>query len=141
MAVLASVGSLMLTACQKKVAAHEPEHPSKLEKIEGSDLMRVTLTARAIERLDLKTVEVREQRVPPATSLQRVVPYSSLIYDPKGKTWVYTSPQPGSFVRHSVEVDHIEGDVVALKDGPPTGTVVASRAVAELYGAEFKVGH
>lgn len=141
MAVLASVASLMFTACQKKAAAHTAEHPATVEQIEGSDLKRVTLTARAMERIDLKTDEVREQRVSPAASPQRVVPYSSLIYDPQGKTWVYTSPQPGSFVRHSVEVDYIEGDLVALKDGPPTGTVVASRAVAELYGAEAKLGH
>jgi hypothetical protein len=141
MAVLAGVGSLLIAACQRKATAHAPEHPAKVEAIEGSDLKRVTLTAKAMQRIDLKTDEVREQRVAPATAPQRVVPYSSLIYDPNGKTWVYTSPEPGSFVRHVVEVDHIEGDLVALKDGPPVGTVVASRAVAELYGAEFKVGH
>ena len=141
MAVLAILGSLTLAACQKKAAKHEVEHPATIEKIEGSDLKKVTLTARAIERLDLKTDEVREQRVSPSASAQRVVPYSSLIYDPQGNTWVYTSPQPASFVRHKVDVERIEGEVVVLKDGPPAGTVVASRAVAELYGAEFKVGH
>ncbi len=141
MAVLASVASLTFAGCQKKVAKQEVEHPATIEKIEGSDLKKVTLTARAMERIDLKTDEVREHRASPSASAERVVPYSSLIYDPQGKTWVYTSPQPGSFVRQTVEVDRIEGDVVTLKDGPPTGTVVASRAVAELYGAEFKVGH
>jgi hypothetical protein len=141
MAVVAILGSVTLAACQKKAAEHKAEHPAKIEPIEGSDLKRVTLTDRAIERIALKTDEVREQRVAPAASPQRVVPYSSLIYDPQGKTWVYTSPQPKSFVRHSVDVDRIDGDVVVLKDGPPAGTVVASQAVAELYGAEFKVGH
>ncbi len=141
MAVLAISGSLMFAACQKKATEHAQEHPATVEVIEGSDLKRVTLTARAMERIDLKTAEVREQRMSPATSPQRVVPYSSLIYDPQGQTWVYTSPQPGTFLRHKVEVDHIEGDLVALKDGPALGTVVASVGVAELYGAEFKVGH
>ena len=141
MAVVACVGSLMFAACQKKAATKTAEHPATLEKIEGSDLQRVTLTARAMERIDLRTDEVREQRLSAMGPAKRVVPYSSLIYDPQGQTWVYTSPKPGSFVRHPVEVDEIEGDLVALKDGPPLGTVVASRAVAELYGAEFKVGH
>jgi streptogramin lyase len=141
MAVVAIVGSLALAACQKKAAHHEAEHPATVEKIEGSDLKRVTLTAKAIERLDLKTDEVREQRLSSSAPPQKVVPYSSLIYDPQGNTWVYTSPQPASFVRHKVEVDQIKGDVVVLKDGPPAGTLVASQAVAELYGAEFKVGH
>jgi hypothetical protein len=141
MAVVAGVGSLMFAACQKKAAPKTVEHPATLEKIEGSDLQQVTLTARAMERIDLKTDEVKEQRLSPTAPAKRVVPYSSLIYDPQGKTWVYTSPKPGSFVRHAVEVDQIEGDLVALKDGPPLGTVVASRAVTELYGAEFKIGH
>ncbi len=141
MAVLAVSGSLMFGACQKQAPKHEAEHPATVEKIEGSDLKKVTLTARAMQRIDLKTDEVREHRAAPTASPQRAVPYSSLIYDPQGNTWVYTSPQPATFVRHKVEVDDIEGDVVILKDGPPVGTVVASRAVAELYGAEFKVGH
>jgi hypothetical protein len=64
-----------------------------------------------------------------------------LIYDPQGQTWIYTSPSARTFVRHKVEVDYIQGDVAVLKDGPPTGTVVASVGVAELYGTEFKVGH
>ena len=72
---------------------------------------------------------------------RKVVPYSSLIYDPHGQTWVYTSPKPRTFIRRKVEVDYIEGNVVVLDDGPPTGTVIASVGVAELYGTEFKVGH
>lgn len=72
---------------------------------------------------------------------RRVVPYSALIYDRDGQTWVYTSPTPRTFVRHKVEVDHIDGDVAVLNDGPPADTVVASVGVAELYGTEFKVGH
>ena len=120
MAVLAVSGSLMFAACQKKAAPHKAEHPAKVEAIEGSDLKKLTLTEKAIERLDLKTDEVREQRMSSSAPAQRVVPYSSLIYDPQGNTWVYTSPQPATFVRHKVEVDHIEGDLVALKDGLST---------------------
>jgi hypothetical protein len=142
--VLAGYGRnpAVLHAKEKEVVqAKEKEHPAKVEKIEGSDLSRVILTAKAMQRLDLKTDEVREQRVPRSASPRRVVPYSSLIYDPKGQTWVYTSPQPGTFVRHRVDVDFIDGDLVVLKDGPPKGTVIAAVGVAELYGTEFGVGH
>jgi len=69
------------------------------------------------------------------------VPYSSLIYDFQGKTWVYTSVGPRTFVRHQVEIDKIIGDRVLLKSGPAAGTVVATVAVAQLYGTEFAVGH
>ena len=93
------------------------------------------MTEKAIERLDLKTDQVNDQ------GGKKVVPFSSLIYDPQGQTWVYTSPQPRTFVRHKVDVEYIKGNVVFLNDGPPIGTPVASVAVAELYGAEFEVGH
>lgn len=126
---------LHLVACQKKQDVHLNEHPVEISQIDGSDLKQVTLTERAIERLDLKTDRVQEQ------AGKRVIPYSSLIYDPSGGTWVYTSPQPRTFVRSAIDVDRIEGDRVVLKEGPPVGTLVASVAVAELYGAEFNVGH
>jgi len=129
------VVSLQFTACQREHSTHHAEHPAEIVKIEGSDLSRVTLTERAVQRLDLKTDQVREQ------AGKRVVPYSSLIYDPMGQTWVYTSPETRTFVRYKVAVDKIEGDIALLNVGPPVGTVIASVAVAELYGAEFKVGH
>jgi hypothetical protein len=135
------IAGLQLTACNRQHATHHAEHPAEIAKIEGSDLSRVTLTEKAVQRLDLKTEQVREAMVKRSSSPRRVVPYSSLIYDVKGQTWVYTNPQPRTFIRHKVEVDYIEGNLAVLNDGPPAGTVVASVAVAELYGAEFKVGH
>ena len=130
-----AISSLQLTACRKHLDAHKPEYPSDVQAIPGSALKKVTLTERAVQRLDVKTSEVREQ------DGRRLVPYSSLIYDPKGHTWIYTSTAPRTYVRLEVEIDRIIGDQVVLKGGPAPGTVVASRAVAELYGTELKVGH
>ncbi len=141
MTVAIIVGGLGLEACGRKPAAHKREHPAEVVRIEGADVSRVTLTARAIERIDLRTDQVREQRVPGSASPRRVVPYSALIYDPRGETWVYSSPEPRTFVRQRVVVDYIEGAIAVLREGPPTGTVVASVGVAELYGTEFGVGH
>jgi outer membrane receptor for ferric coprogen and ferric-rhodotorulic acid len=129
------MAGVQITACQKHASTHKAEHPATIEKIEGSDLSRVILTERAMQRLDVKTDQVRAQ------GGQMVVPYSSLIYDPKGQTWVYTSPAPRTFIRQKVEIDRITGDSVILNDGPPAGTVVATVAVAEIYGTELKVGH
>jgi len=92
--------------------------------------------------LDLQTGKVTEAPSPRKKEApQRAVPYGALIYDPQGKTWVYTSPKPRTFVRQNIEVDYIEGNLVFLAEGPPTGTEVATVGVAELYGTEFKVGH
>jgi hypothetical protein len=64
-----------------------------------------------------------------------------LIYDPAGQTWIYTSPQPRTFVKTRVDVDYVEGELAVLNDGPPVGTVVVSTAAAEVYGADTGVGH
>jgi hypothetical protein len=127
--------ALPLAGCSKHVVAHEADHPSKVEAIPGSDLKKVTLTERAAQRLGLATAQIREQ------DGQTVVPYASLIYDFQGKTWVYTSIGPRTFVRRQVEIDRIVGDRVLLKSGPAPGTVIATVAVAQLYGTEFAVGH
>lgn len=135
------IGGLLLTACHRPADAHKAEHPAEVKHIEGSELSVVTLTVKAIERIALKTQEVREQMASRSSALRRSVPYSALIYDPQGATWVYTSPALRTFVRHKVNVDYIDGDIAFLIDGPPTGTVIASVGVAELYGTEFSVGH
>jgi hypothetical protein len=117
------------------------EPPSHVEHIEGSALSRVTLSEHAIERLGLQTGQIAERATSRSDTPRPTVPYSSLLYDTEGRTWVYTSPQPRTFVRAEVVVDYIEGETAVLSDGPPAGTVVATVGVAELYGTEFTVGH
>lgn len=68
------------------------------------------------------------------------VPYASVIYGPTGATWTYTSVEPLVFVRHSITIDYIDGDVAVLLDGPPVGTKVVTVGAAELYGAELGLG-
>jgi hypothetical protein len=69
-----------------------------------------------------------------------VVPYAALLYDAKGQTWVYTSPRSLTFVRQSVQVSHIAGDLAHLVEGPPTGTEVVVVGASVLYGAETGIG-
>lgn len=73
-------------------------------------------------------------------AVRKVAPYAALLYDVEGGTWVYTNPEPLVFVRHSVVVDYIDGDLAVLSDGPEPGTKIASIGIAELFGTEFKIG-
>ena len=61
------IGGLYSEVSQKAQAATPgaPTYgqPAKIEPLKGSDAKRVTLTARAAERLDIRTVPVREQEV------------------------------------------------------------------------------
>ena len=107
---------------------------SQVEKIAGSSLSRVTLSPKAAQRLDIQTGKVA---VGPGGM---TAPYAALLYDVKGKTWVYTNPEPLVFERASVVVDSIKAGHAYLKEGPPNGTVVVVVGVAELYGAESGIG-
>ncbi len=71
---------------------------------------------------------------------RKIVPFSSVIYDPAGGTWVYTSPEPLEYIRHRITVDYIDGDIAVLSAGPPTDTAIVAVGAAELFGLEFGIG-
>ena len=115
--------------------------PAVLEPIEGTSLLRVRLTKRAAERIGLQTTRVRNAAAADSGTSQRVVPYSAVLYDTDGQTWVYTSPEPLAFVRAPVEVERVEGPLAYLSEGPPEGTAVVSVGAALLLGTESGVDH
>jgi hypothetical protein len=85
---------------------------------------------------------VRVETALPGSGTQRkIVPYVAVMYGPHGETWVYTSPEPLTFIRHPIAIDYIQEDRVVLSDGPPSGTKIVTVGVAELYGTEYGVGH
>ncbi len=71
---------------------------------------------------------------------RKIIPYAAVLYDSKGNTWVYTSPEPLVFIRQPIDIDTIAGDEALLFDGTPAGTAVVTVGGAELYGTEFGVG-
>jgi hypothetical protein len=70
-----------------------------------------------------------------------VVPSKAVIYDADGKAYAYTAPEPLTFVRKEIVIDHVAGDSVVLSDGPPTGTEIVTVGAAQVYGTEFEVAH
>jgi hypothetical protein len=110
--------------------------PAQVEPVAGTQLKRIKLNAKAAQRLDVQTAEVRQE-----PSGKKIVPYASVVYDLNGAAWVYTNPEPLTYVRHSVTVELISGNEAYVSDGPPVGTAIVVVGVAELYGAEKGVGH
>ena len=250
MFVIPVIAALQLSACTPKPTAGEKILPAYVEPIEGSNLKRVVLTAKAAERLNIQTVPVREEQVtrtrtvggvvvavlegdtagssgiwvrvllnvsdlnqvdrgqsvlirllddeddgedqdddleaeadePPeglgvddsddndleegalyyvvanadqslipgqrvwvqlpllgSGTSRLIVPYAAVIYDVNGETWVYINPEAQVFIRQSVSIDYIEGDLAFLTDGSSAGTDVVTVGGAELYGAETGV--
>jgi hypothetical protein len=153
MLVVLIIASLQLSACGPKSDTSSKIEPSKLEKIEGSALKRVTLTQKASERLGIQTAPARETTVAKKkvgeilpirggeeSAPRKAVPYAAVLYDAKGATWVYTNPTPLTFVRQAIQIDYIEGDLAVLSDGPAAGTAVVIVGAAELFGTETGIG-
>jgi hypothetical protein len=117
-------------------AAASADRPARVEAITGSNIKKITLTPKAAERLDIQIGQVRED-----ASGRKIVPYAAVVYDKDGTTWVYTHPQPLTFIRHAIVVELISGDDAVLKEGPAVGVQVATTGAPQLYGAEKGVGH
>jgi len=74
------------------------------------------------------------------TKARKVLPYSAIIYDVKGDTWVYTNPEPLVYMRAPIKIDYIADRMAYLTEGPAAGVSVVTNGSAELYGAETGVG-
>jgi len=138
-AMVAAIGAVLVLSGCKQDKIEEKHHPAKLEESGQEGIMRVTLEARAAERIGIQTAPVLEEMV--GSSKRLVVPYGAIMYDSKGETWTFTNPQPLVYVRHKIVVDRVEGDRVILSEGPAAGTVVVTVGATELMGAEHKYGH
>lgn len=127
--ILFVFAGLVLSACGPKAETTEKIAPSQLEPIDGTDLSRVILTEKAAERLGIETVSASGNEVP----------YAAVIYDIEGNTWIYTSPEPLTYVRVSIVIDRIEGDRAVLSESLVSDLNVVTVGVAELYGTETGV--
>jgi RND family efflux transporter MFP subunit len=69
-----------------------------------------------------------------------VVPWSAVVHDIHGGTWVYELAAPHTFRRRRVEVSYVAGSLATLASGPGPGESVVSEGAAELFGTEFGIG-
>ncbi|HUR54410.1 MAG TPA: efflux RND transporter periplasmic adaptor subunit [Gemmataceae bacterium] len=70
----------------------------------------------------------------PAESL--VVPWTAVVTDIHGGTWVYEKTADRTYSRKRVSVRYVAGETAVLSDGPPVGTPVVVAGAAELFGTE-----
>ena len=138
--VLIAAGVVPLSACGEASTGYDYEtashhEPAKLEPMKGTDVQRVIFDAEGARRVDLQTAPIRQD------GQKKVIPYESVVYDADGKAYAYTSPEPLTFVRRQIDVDHVTGDSAVLSDGPPAGTKVVTVGAAQVYGTEFEVSH
>jgi RND family efflux transporter MFP subunit len=69
-----------------------------------------------------------------------VVPWSAILHDAHGGTWVYEQLAPRTYARRRVEVLYVDLPSAVLERGPEPGAKVVTDGAVELFGTEFGVG-
>ncbi len=75
-----------------------------------------------------------------ATEESLVVPWSAVLHDIHGGTWVYENIGPQQYVRRRVEVRRVTGSLAVLARGPAVGANIVTAGAAEIFGTEFGTG-
>ncbi|MGI8929172.1 MAG: hypothetical protein ACR2H0_06885 [Candidatus Limnocylindrales bacterium] len=132
---------LSLAGCSPPSGApeHNQEEPAVVveEGVDGAN-DRVTLSARAAERLGIRTASVQATLL--AGVSRTVIPYAAVVYEADGTAWAYQNVDGLNFVRQSITVENIDGDRAILSSGPPANALVVIVGAAELLGVEHGVG-
>jgi hypothetical protein len=144
-AALLVICGLALSGCATSAGEARPggEQPAKVEAVAGSEAQKVILTEQAVTRLGLRTGAVAAKTVPGAggkTATRMTVPYSALLYDIKGDTWVFEVVGPRTYLRKKIDVETVDGETVVMASGPAAGTMVVTVGAAVLLGTELGTG-
>jgi hypothetical protein len=136
---LAAGAVLTLAGCGAAVSADAPP-PAIVTPIQGSQVQRLQLTPRAIQRLGLTTAPVRAVGAKAGKAgAQKVIPYAAVVYGTDGSSWTYVNTAPRTYVREPIAVTAIRGSVAVLSSGPPVGAAVVTVGAAELLGTEYNI--
>jgi hypothetical protein len=69
--------------------------------------------------------------------LGEVVPWSAVVRDMDGGTWIYERTAPQQYTRRRVTLRYVVGNEALISDGPAAGTVVVRAGAMELFSTEF----
>ncbi|MFT3881522.1 MAG: efflux RND transporter periplasmic adaptor subunit [Gemmatales bacterium] len=64
------------------------------------------------------------------------IPWSAIVHDIHGGSWVYEKTGAHTFVRRRVQVRFVNGNTAVLINGPAVGTNIVTAGAAELFGTE-----
>ena len=132
--VVAVAATASLAGCAEiEVPLAEPYEPAHLESTGPDQPARVILTEEAQHRVQLQTTKVRLE------DGDLEVEHAALVFDKKGKPWVFTVVGPLTYVRAPVEIKEIDDELMILVSGPPPGTEVVTVGAIELWGTELEI--
>lgn len=138
LAALLVVAGISLSACGSSSTPSIPA-AGKLVHVAGSSAGHVVLTPLGAQRLGVETAAVQAAPAHAAGGPSLLIPYSSLVYDANGNTYVFVRLSALTFAEVPVSVGQISGDSVYLLRGPAAGARVVTVGAEELYGVQTGV--
>lgn len=130
--VLLAILFVALLSNSKKEEDHHFDNPAYVVESETGGIPTVVLTEKAVKRLNIQIVTTNKN--------QLVIPYSTIRYDKYGDTWVYTNPEPFTYIREQVYINSVGDDKVFLRESLPENINVVTVGVPELSGVEHGIG-
>jgi hypothetical protein len=133
--MVAVAATASLAGCAEiEVPMAEPYEPAHVESTAPNQPARVVLTEEAQHRVQLQTTLVK----PHGGDVS--VDQTALVYDKKGKLWVFTVVEPLTYMRAPVVLKEVQEDKQAiLSSGPRAGTEVVTVGAMELWGTELGI--
>jgi hypothetical protein len=129
---LIGVFYVVFNSKEKSVYSNIDSAPAYIKEGENGNLSQVVLTKRAIDNLDLQTMIVTKDK--------KTIPYSAILYDINGKTWVYTNLESMIFIRKEVFIAGVVGSEVILSEPLLNNTAIVTVGALELFGVEEGIG-
>ncbi len=131
---------VVLAGCGSEHDASTPAS-ARLVGATGSSPGQIIVSQLGKERIGLQTAPVQSVSAAPGprSADKVIVPYSALVYDPSGKTFVFLQRSPLTYIEVPATVDRISGGSAYLTVGPKPGTKVVTVGAEELYGVQTGV--
>ncbi len=158
-AIFAAILAAPLGGCGSSTSPPIPQS-ARLEPVPGSAAGKIVLSSLGAQRIGLTTAKTRGIPAPRPTVTTGVtksgrrrrivvpprpggptvmIPYSSVIYDPSGRTYAFVMIAQLTYAEVPITVDRVTGNVAYLLKGPRAGAPVVSTGAEELYGVQTGV--
>lgn len=108
--------------------------PARMERAGNGGVLSVVLTPLGARRIGIQTAPAV------ARGKKILVPFQALLYEPDGRTVVYTRTGADTYTRQFITVAAISGDQVVVSQGLPAGAQVVTVGAEELLGVQNGVG-
>ncbi len=128
-----------LQGCHQHEKKYVKIQPAKIETHSDGKVPLITLTPEAEKRLGIVVVQM-EPHPPIHAKNAYSLPVSSILYDERGRNWVYLRQDEHTYSRLEVDLLEVDGKSALISSQPNRDAWVVSVGAAELLGTESGVG-